>query len=383
MEYPMSASDRARDPHMNRANVWWDDQIAGTLHRGEGETVFRYHPGFGATRWPGGGIATSLPREIGEVKTSGTRLPAFFANLQPEGYRAEALFARTRFARDDSFGIMLAIGADCVGNVSVLPEGKTPNFAAPDFRSDDFEASLEKDLEANATVPGVQEKVSSQTASYPVCQGREGAILKLDPPRFPHLTANEAFFMNLSRECGLATAETRLLTDKKGGKGLLVRRFDRGPGVRFPQEDGCQIADIYPGAKYGLSLRHLADRMVALGAATEEIVRLLEQYAFAWLIGNGDQHAKNFSCRLDASGAVTLSPVYDMLSTLPYRDLDPRAALKIDGRDSRFKRKTFASFFARYGVSEEKVGSTLDRLLGGSEAAILRLEEIGYDEKTT
>ena len=56
---------------------------------------------------------------------------------------------------------------------------------------------------------------------------------------------------------------------------------------------------------------------------------------FNWLIGNNDAHGKNFS--FVYSGAVSaglqtrLSPLYDLVSTVYYKELSPKMARKIGG----------------------------------------------------
>jgi serine/threonine-protein kinase HipA len=53
---------------------------------------------------------------------------------------------------------------------------------------------------------GVQDKASAAMISVPVGQSGKRYILKVDPPEFPHVVANEAYFI---RRAALAP---RLLT---------------------------------------------------------------------------------------------------------------------------------------------------------------------------
>lgn len=46
------------------------------------------------------------------------------------------------------------------------------------------------------------------------------------------------------------------------------------------------------------------------------------------LVGNGDAHGKNYSLLHEPSGALRLAPLYDVISTLYYRD--DRLAMYID-----------------------------------------------------
>ena len=92
-----------------------------------------------------------------------------------------------------------------------------------------------------------------------------------------------------------------------------------------------------------------------------EILNLIIQYAFSYLICNGDLHAKNISLQTLGDGTITMTPLYDLICTAIYGDF--RMALKIDGRDDNIKRKTFIAFAERYQISAKAVNSALDKLL--------------------
>ena len=118
----------------------------------------------------------------------------------------------------------------------------------------------------------------------------------------------------------------------------------------------------YPADKYRITINQIADALMQLTNAPQlEILNLLYQYAFSYLICNGDLHAKNISLQTLEDGTVTLTPLYDLICTAIYGDF--RMALKIDGRDDNIKRKTLVSFAERYKISAKIVNSALDALL--------------------
>lgn len=47
----------------------------------------------------------------------------FFTNLLPEGWLLDVSLARLKIARDDAFGLLLAVCADCMGEVEIVAEG--------------------------------------------------------------------------------------------------------------------------------------------------------------------------------------------------------------------------------------------------------------------
>jgi len=96
-------------------------------------------------------------------------------------------------------------------------------------------------------------------------------------------------------------------------------------------------------------------------------LRLLEQVAASYLIGNGDLHAKNLSV-LDRGDGLAPSPVYDVTFTHPYGDTDTMA-LPICGesRVARIGRMTFTEAAERCGVRPAALDRVLDRLLARTE----------------
>ncbi|CAN5560687.1 hypothetical protein BH11ARM2_BH11ARM2_25010 [soil metagenome] len=238
-----------------------------------------------------------------------------------------------------------------------------------------------------AALAGVQEKVSSRMLSIPRLDREGPSIVKLGPPELPFLVENEAFFMGMATTCGVPAAKVRIEKDRNDRRVLVVRRFDRykdtGRWIGIAQEDGCQLTDNYPGAKYRIPWRDIAiayrDHSSAPLVALQ---RLLAQIAFSWIVGNGDLHAKNVSLHETPAGWMP-TPAYDIVSTLPFRHLDQRAALKMDGRDANLRRAAFRTFFGRFGLLEKAVDRTLDKILDSVPPWFDRLDEIGYDEGTT
>ena len=140
-----------------------------------------------------------------------------------------------------------------IGDVQVLPASKKPDVPTPPLGSPPkltpnevpfaelFERAVGSGLEDRVALPGVQDKVSGRMITLPVADRQAAWILKLNPPEFPGLVQNEAFFLKAARDSGLEVAEAKVIHDR-----------DERPG-------------------------------------------LLQQLAFAYLSCNGDAHGKNFS----------------------------------------------------------------------------------------
>ncbi|MDQ3266817.1 MAG: HipA domain-containing protein [Myxococcota bacterium] len=384
------------------AEVWRDDARVGTITRTAHGSDFEYSQEFFQQHaGQKGGIAVHLPYSRRRTGTHGTNLHPFFAGLLPEGLRLRVLVSRTKTSEDDLLSLLIAAGTDTVGDLAVVPQGDQPRELALDTGRWKPEAVLFPELLAQSLartrsgedeplIPGVQEKVSASTVSFPLRPpGRRAYLLKLNPEDKPELVQNEDFFMRMAKGCGLRVATTRLLRDREGNPGLLVERFDRRwlkqdqRLVRIHQEDGCQFLNRYPSEKYRLSCAELARGIQHTCAAPiPELARFLVLVAFSYLVGNGDLHAKNVSILADGpAGGFRLSPAYDLLTTLPYGDR--RMAMKLEGRDDNLTRAHLIAFGARHGVNARAVGKLLDRLSTAARPWIARLEEIGFDRRRT
>lgn len=214
--------------------------------------------------------------------------------------------------------------------------------------------------------------------------------MKLEPGQFPRLVRNENFFLGLARAVGFVVPRHEAVTDRARNDALLIERFDRVmfPGdrlARIAQEDGCQLLNRYPADKYRISINTLALRVVEIASApVPAVVDLVLLVAFSWAIGNGDLHAKNFSLQWrDEGSLVASSPIYDVLSTIPYGILNQRMAMKLDGRDDNIKFRYFIEFAARFGVPESMMRRRLNTMLDRMEPGLDGLETIGFDADTT
>lgn len=368
----------------------------GAIRRTRTGSVFEYDEAFHqAHRSQRGGVAVHLPYSRRSFETEGVNLHPYFAGLLPEGLRLAALLRHVKTSPDDLLTLLLASGADTVGDLSVVPEGTQPEEATALADASRLDAVRFSDLlreslaavGAEPVLPGVQEKVSAAMISFPLRARRGGKrwILKLNPRDKPRLVENEAFFMRLARRCGLEVANVELVHDRDGAAGLLVERFDRRWNAatrqveRVHQEDACQLVNRYPADKYRLRCRELAEALAVCVSPVIETLRLMEVVAFSYLIGNGDLHAKNVSVVATGPGrGLRLSPAYDLLSTWPYGDR--RMALQLEGRLDNLRRKHFVAFGARFGVAEAAVRAMLDRLVERSRGASDGLDEIGLEQ---
>lgn len=383
---------------VDAADVFKGDVLAGSLTRVGNTVEFRYLPTYlDDPALPH--LAWSLPKSPSPTVATGGSVPPFFAGLLPEGVRLSGVITAAKTSEDDHFTILLAVGSDTIGDVRVVPQGARPAPVAATFDSRLPTPNLRSifvaltgvgsiDLDATA-FPGVQGKVSAQMYSSPIATTTGPAILKLAPPaRFPRLVENEHFFMSAARRCGIDTPTSRIIHDADGIAGLLVERFDRLGGARLPQEDACQLAGVYPAAKYRLKTESVIATLGATverggGSARQATIQLFRLTAYSYLIGNGDLHGKNYSIHVNARGNWAVTPGYDLVCTQPYAGWSDPMALNLYGRANRWTRAHVVDSAHRLGIPARATTRMLDEVTEGVRAAIPALESIGFDEHST
>jgi serine/threonine-protein kinase HipA len=372
--------DEAKD--LEQLDVYKGTKLAGKLMRTLKGVVFSFDDAFLAEE--NKGISFHLRTENPTYTYYGDSLPPFFAGLLPEGLRLKALISKIKTSEDDLFSILATVGSQCIGDINVFAPGHTfqarPNNPTS-FDQLDFYKLFEESLEDvnyneyNQALSGVQEKISASMISFPINHAQKDKfyILKLNPKDKPHLVENEHLSLKLAKKCGLSVNASKIIYDKKGQHGLLVERFDRFIVTQSDkksmticmhhQEDGCQFLDRYPADKYRISFKDVLQGIAQYTTAPKiEILKAIQLYAYSYLIGNGDLHAKNISIQtLSASGRTVLSPCYDLITTYIYQD--HKMALKVNGRDDNITRQDFITLGASFSIPEKSISSMLDKLI--------------------
>ncbi len=361
---------------MTHAYVFVSGTLAATLTKTNGGTEFSYLP-----EYTGQPVATTLPLDAPPLFLSGGALPPFFTGLLPESRRLSALKRHLKASTDDEFTLLLGVGAAPVGNIQISAT-KTPEPTPPPVFSMGSEINFSLALEQSHipdpfAIAGVQDKASARTIAIPVGTTDTDAILKLSPPEYPQLVENEYTCIETirpySRHLRHELVQVELVHDVTGRAGLLVHRFDSFRGNRIPVEDAAQILGIYPADKYHVSYEEIAVGMAKVSATPIVTLRSVAlQVALAWLSGNGDLHAKNFSL-YDKGTGFEPTPIYDIPATLVYGDND--LALPIGGKRTGLSRKRFIAFGKDIGLPEMISHQVADAALKATEHLAAQLLE--------
>jgi serine/threonine-protein kinase HipA len=375
-----------------RADIYKGEVLAGTLTRHENHISFEYTDEYLDSSLPP--VSTTLPKTQQSVLTAGGAVPAFFAGLLPEGRRLVAIQRSLKTSPDDELSQLIAVGRDCIGDVRVLAHGSPLDspltferaIGEPDqvSFSELFESSLEQGGDRSPSIPGVQDKLSDQMLSLPIRQKGAAVILKLSPPAYPRLVENENFFMGLASTCGLKVPHFEVIHDRDGQSGLVVERFDRehkrGVTTRLAQEDAVQLAGRWPASKYLMSTREVFQSVSTVAAAAPVAkFQLLKLFIYSYMIANGDLHAKNVSVFNKPNGVWSVTPAYDLVSTLPYGD--DKMALLLDGRDSNIRGHEFVAFAESLGIREKVTRSLITEITDSAESGLHDIESIGLSDK--
>lgn len=339
------------------ADVYKAGRLAGRLERTrDAGTAFAYEQAYLAAGHPP--VAVTLPLTGDPVTVPSGGVPPFFAGLLPEGHRLTVLREAVKTSLDDELSLLLAVGADAPGDVQVVPAGQSPVEPEPladSARPQELDFTVLAEAVDLHALPGVQDKASAAMLTAPLATRGARLILKLDPPRHPHLVENEALHLTAAKGLRIPVAQGTVVVDRHGRPGLLVERFDRvrdgEDWVRLPVEDAAQIMGLSPAAKYNVESE---DAVSALAAACKAPVvaarNLYLQFVFAWLTGNGDLHAKNVSVLGGRRGGFVVAPVYDVPCTLLYDD--DSLALPVDGKTRNLRSRHWAAFAQAVGLPE-------------------------------
>ena len=363
------------------ADVYKQGTLAARLTRYGSGTRFSYLPEYLGSGKPA--VAVTLPRTEAAVDSAGGAVPAFFAGLLPEGRRLNALRRAVKTSADDELSLLLAVGGDPVGDVQIVAQGEAPAEADAAVILDpqapaNFAQLLETTGIDRTALAGVQDKFSTGMISLPIEQSGRRFILKLNAPEYPRVVENEFLMYFYARKLKIPVSRVKLIHDAAGQTGLLVDRFDRvrgddGSMVRLAVEDAAQMLGIYPADKYRPSYAAVCRAVSEQCAAPLPALRNLAiQAAFAWLIGNGDLHAKNISVLQDTAGEQAVAPVYDIPSTVVYGDTS--LALSLKGKTTGISRRHFLSWATDAGLPQRAAEGALATSLNATRTLIGDLE---------
>jgi serine/threonine-protein kinase HipA len=380
--------------------IWLDGLHVAVVERDrKGRLRLRYTDQAHQT-FEGGTPVLSLDLPLTRQSYPNARTRAFLDGLLPEGEPRRVLAEELDIPASNVFGLLATLGRDCAGALVIQPSDdpppQAPSIASAEPLSDDGLAQLVANLRSaplgvdrtvRLSLAGVQEKLLLTRMpdgrwGRPVDGTPSTHILKPQIAQYPNTVENEAFCMRVASHLGLDVAKVETIA-VDGRPVLVVERYDRaialdGSVRRIHQEDLCQALGLPPGRKYeqeaGPTLARIADLLqgVASNDAPEVFLRALTLNV---ALGNCDAHAKNLSLLHTDAGGLRLAPLYDLMSTRFYPEVDDKLAMYVDKvqkadrvTQERIVREAIA-WGMRRSRAEEIVGDVLDRMATAIEAA--------------
>ncbi|MFG1792771.1 type II toxin-antitoxin system HipA family toxin [Nocardia sp. NPDC049149] len=332
-------------------------------------------------------LSLSMPLVAGRTYDHRVVAP-WLMNLLPDDANVLDSLAREFDAQIGSATALLEhIGRDCAGAVQlILPKDVEDVLTRPGTLEIVTDAQIGQRLRELRTTPqawtrvderwslaGAQSKfavVRTEDGQWAYAHGNAASthIIKPGIAHFSGQAFNEHLCLRALDAVGVATAASEFI-EFDGVAAIVVERYDRlrradGSVLRLHQEDMCQALSVRPERKYaadgGPSATEIA-HLLAREATQGDVDRFADAVVAQYLLGAPDAHAKNYSVILNGVD-VTLAPVYDVASSLPYlrnsRSGLSRVAMPIDGR-ARF------GDVALHHVAKfaQKAGTDPDRLI--------------------
>lgn len=337
-------------------DVYFHEKIVGKLIQDKnGEMSFTYSHSWLAD--PNAiSISCSLPLQKETFKRKNCQ--AFFEGILPEDIQRKLIAKNLGISANNDFSMLEKIGGECAGALSFIPDGEKLNPINKDYH-ELSEAELPNILRELPSKPllagergvrlslaGVQDKlavyVEDEKIYIPLNNAPSTHILKPDFSIYNGVIFNEALCLQLAKKIGLSVAEADIKATEDINY-LLIKRYDRiliateknlNEITRVHQEDFCQALGILSTNKYqkegGPSLKQSFDLIrMESSVPVIDLEKLLNAIIFNYIIGNCDAHGKNFS--LLYLDKLQLSPLYDLVCTLYYNDLDKEMAMKLGG----------------------------------------------------
>ncbi|MGJ8619985.1 MAG: type II toxin-antitoxin system HipA family toxin [Methylophilaceae bacterium] len=327
-----------------KLDIYRDHQLVGTLFNEE-PIKFVYSPSYKDK-----GLSPNLP--LSEAVHSGLAVESYFENLLPESTIRDVL--KLMHQVTTTFGLLSVIGGDTASDLTILPEGETPQPSqskpitwqdvADEFAQEQgVIQEIREEDGVRISLAGAQRKLSicidaNGDPQLPLGNSPSTYILKPDIKGIEGVWAsaiNETFVMTLADAVSLGVAK---VSYQSTAKACMIKRYDRiedtnGSIKRLHQLDLCQLDGKPSTIKYesdgGPTLLRCRELLNENGVIAADMKRFIQWIFFNLYVGNNDSHAKNISIYFPPNEGVRITPFYDLISTSLYPGLSRKFAFKI------------------------------------------------------
>lgn len=326
-------------------------RIGALAPTGEDTYSFAYRPEVAARMEPAKAqLSTSLPLRPEPYGPDASR--AYVEGLLPQGARRAAIAEELGLDPTDGYGLIAALGRDCLGAVTFRPQGDDEPSGGPAepawLDEDELEEALRwapksyfddaRPQRMRFALPGERHKLAlvrdeaGDRWAWPQPGMPSTHIVKPESPERPGLVPNEHACTLAYRELGIAVVPTTV--EEIAGQACLVsKRFDRwddGTRVeRIHQESFAQALGIAPdddGQRLATGTPSLSEAHGLLRAIGEaDAIETLMRATFCdLLVGCAKLRGGGAALVRRPDGRAMLAPLYDIASTEIYGEQRPR-----------------------------------------------------------
>lgn len=387
--------------------VYRDTELVGTLFD-ESPIKFIYD-----TAWRQNHQEAISPNiNLSQAEHSGQVVEAYFENLLPEAGIRDLL--KLKLQVTTIFGLLSVIGGDTASDLTILPEGETPQ--PPQYQAIAWQDIADEFNQQQGVIRSAQEKdglrisLAGAQRKLSICIGNDGNpllplgnspstyIVKPDIKAVEGVWAsaiNETMVMTLAAKIGLGVAEVNY---QPIAKACVIKRYDRlldvnGQIKRLHQLDLCQIDGKPSTIKYesdgGPTLLRCRELLSQSGVVAADTKRFIQWIFFNLYVGNNDSHAKNLAIYFSPMHGVRLTPFYDLLSTSLYPGLSRKFAFNIGGeskpsninKDQIIAMSELLGFKSKYVLKiAEEISNNLFEVLNAVSDEINTMASVGTEK---
>ncbi len=237
-------------------------------------------------------------------------------------------------------------------------------------------------INSNAAITGVQPKLSlwleesKNNIRFTVVDGRSNYIIKPQSDLYECLPENEDLCMHMATEFGIETAAHGLVRLPSGAIAYITKRFDRIGESKLACEDLCQLTESLTEHKYRGSYEKTGKTIKQYSTQSGlDALHYFELVVFCFISGNADMHLKNFSMLEKKDEQFSLSPAYDLVSTLlVIKNETEQMSLTINGRKNKITKKDFESLASALQLNEKQIKNSFQFFSRKTEAALWWIE---------
>ena len=313
-------------------------------------------------------ISISLPLSGKPFSAESTR--NYFEGLLPEGFTRKSIADSMHSDPDDYISILKELGRECLGAIQIVDESvQSVEADYKELSKKEVKALAEEGailaanlvIESHLSLTGA----SGKTGLYydekrkkwyqPVGSAPSNYIVKQSHVRLSNIVVNEQLCLITAKKLGIEIPESFIIQTGKNKTEdadilFATKRYDRfidqdskelndlSVPYRLHQEDFAQALGINSSQKYEKNGEHYLKQMFNIirsysANPIEDQFKLWRITVFNFLIGNTDNHIKNYSLIYGKDlRTLRLAPCYDVVATRVYKNDINEMSLSINGK---------------------------------------------------